>query len=312
VYLPYWAYTSAISDWMGVSKSAYEKDGRIYNGINNPDWLEYYKYMNKLYVNKYITQETFTYQPNEIYTLIFGGNVFSSSINASGFDYINQMYDQTGINGKFKFVKPLKVNEKIKYEITRSGIGYMGTFITKNNKNPERAIKFIQFLKSPEGRSLTMFGIEGVHYTMTENGLVKKAEDLKDYTVTGIPYWYFQVTGLDESISNISVELTQPEYSRYVPYLKEIKKYVEVDPILGLIRLKDNTDEQMISIKINEIITNSEVPIITAQDEEELISRYNKMMKDLDDAGIKKLEEYMTYEYNESKDRYEQFNLQND
>jgi len=63
VYLPYWAYTSAISDWMGVSKSAYEKDGRIYNGINNPDWLEY------------------------------RANAFSSRIKGSGVDYINQMYD---------------------------------------------------------------------------------------------------------------------------------------------------------------------------------------------------------------------------
>lgn len=37
--------------------------------------------------------------------------------------------------------------------------------------HPDRAILFMQFLKSPEGAQLTSWGVEGEHYTLNEEGL---------------------------------------------------------------------------------------------------------------------------------------------
>jgi len=62
------------------------------------------------------------------------------------------------------------------YVTPQPSYGYeTGIFITKNCDKPEIAMKWINFLFSPEGYLLTNFGIEGVSYIM-ENGKPKVTE----------------------------------------------------------------------------------------------------------------------------------------
>lgn len=52
--------------------------------------------------------------------------------------------------------------------------GYQGGYgigISKNCKDPVKAIRFLDFLASDEGQVLRNWGIEGVHYKMDENGM---------------------------------------------------------------------------------------------------------------------------------------------
>lgn len=48
-----------------------------------------------------------------------------------------------------------------------------GLFISKACAQPERAILFLQFLKSPQGARLTHWGVEGLHYTVQEDGTLR-------------------------------------------------------------------------------------------------------------------------------------------
>lgn len=80
--------------------------------------------------------------------------------------------------------------------------GWTVTLVSKNCKNPDRAIQFLTYLISEEGQMDTYFGIEGETYTM-ENGVPKltpevaaldKSDKNKQETDIGVQYtyWMFQ------------------------------------------------------------------------------------------------------------------------
>lgn len=72
----------------------------------------------------------------------------------------------------------------------------MQTFISKSAKQPERLAKWLSYMTSPEGMTLNHFGIEGVHYTKDDKGLIVRTEkgiqDQKDSSKTGLDiFWQF-------------------------------------------------------------------------------------------------------------------------
>ncbi|WP_164821423.1 extracellular solute-binding protein [Paenibacillus koleovorans] len=44
------------------------------------------------------------------------------------------------------------------------------TVVTKRNKNPEAAVKFLDYLATPEGYTAALYGLEGENYTKTSDG----------------------------------------------------------------------------------------------------------------------------------------------
>ena len=66
---------------------------------------------------------------------------------------------------------PITLNESLKFADFQS-TGYLGGWglaITKNCKDPERAMKFFDWMCTEEAQILTHWGIKDVHYTI-ENG----------------------------------------------------------------------------------------------------------------------------------------------
>lgn len=65
-----------------------------------------------------------------------------------------------------------------------------GTAISKDCKNPERAMKVMELLMTdPELYNLVMYGIEGEHYEVDENGYYKNISD--QFTIQGFNTWNF-------------------------------------------------------------------------------------------------------------------------
>ncbi|WP_199615843.1 extracellular solute-binding protein [Paenibacillus alkalitolerans] len=76
------------------------------------------------------------------------------------------------------------------------GRGWMQTMISKSTKEPEKLAKWLSYMTSPEGMTLNHFGIEGVHYTKDDKGLITRTEDgiqaQKDSTKTAVDiFWQF-------------------------------------------------------------------------------------------------------------------------
>lgn len=74
--------------------------------------------------------------------------------------------------------------------------GWMQTQISKSTKEPEKLAKWLSYVTSAEGMTLNHFGIEGVHYTKDDKGLITRTDEgiqaLTDSIKTAVDiFWQF-------------------------------------------------------------------------------------------------------------------------
>lgn len=74
--------------------------------------------------------------------------------------------------------------------------GWMQTHISKSTKEPEKLAKWLSYVTSAEGMTLSNFGIEGVHYTKDDKGLITRTDEgiqaQKDGSKTAVDiFWQF-------------------------------------------------------------------------------------------------------------------------
>jgi putative aldouronate transport system substrate-binding protein len=73
-------------------------------------------------------------------------------------------------------VGPLNDSKGDPFKFAMVPAGDNAVFLTKNNKNPEASMRLMNYLASDEGWLLTNYGVEGVHYDMTDGKPVAKKE----------------------------------------------------------------------------------------------------------------------------------------
>ncbi|MBB3128353.1 putative aldouronate transport system substrate-binding protein [Paenibacillus rhizosphaerae] len=310
IYLPHPTWTNPLMEMMGLTdQNPYtDEAGKVHIGFSNPGFKDYFKYMNSLYRNGYLSAESFAYKPEQFSQIMKSGNVFSASYNSGLADEMNKVYDDNGIQAHLvPVLKALTFKGEAKLKPVDASIGWASLFVPKTNKNPERAIQYIEFLKSPEGDALTQWGIEGKHYTLNEDKLLVRPEGFNQLKVTdtGIGPWYFEASGLGEGVAVSSGALSNPKYSSSVDLLKFRKALYVRNPALAFVKPKADTDEFNINVKLSELYTNAKVEIITAASEDEAAKRYDKMMSDANKIGLEQLETYMNEAYQEALKKYE-------
>lgn len=284
----------------GGMYSWYERDGKVSYGLNNPKLLDYFKFMNSLYRKGYILAENFAFANDQIddeYAV--GGKAFAHSHTVSVADRDNIAAQQKNVPYTFKMMPTALTNDAV---IINSGVGWSGTFITKNNKNPEKSIKLLQYLASDEGKKLTMFGIEGEHWTWNEEGfpnLKYNPSDSDFVNKNGIKWWYLYSDAITEGIWGY-VPGTQTTQA-----LMETKDITVYKPALGLIQLKSDSDERIIKTKLDEMVTNEKTRIYLAKSDAELDKAYEDMINTAKKIGMDKLDEYANQVYSQKKSLFQ-------
>lgn len=277
----------------------YERDGKIDYAIRQPEMLEFFKFMNSLYRNGYILSENYAYTNDQIddqYAL--SGKAFAHSHTVGVADMDNIKAESEGNSYKFKML-PSSISEKSK--IVSTGLGFAGTFITKKNKDPEASIKFLEYLASDEGRKLTMFGVEGEHWTWNDEGypnLNYSPSDADFINNNGIKWWYLYNDGVMEGLQGYvpGTQKTEALLQR-----KEITIY---KPEIGLIQTQPDSEEKTIKTKIDEMIKNEKVKIYLAESEEEAVASYESMIKNAEKIGLQRLVDWANEVYQKKKDLF--------
>lgn len=277
----------------GIIGPWYEEAGELYHEIRQPAYLEYYKYMNMLYRNGYITAENFTFADDrQDDQLVLGGRAFAHMYVLRVADENNTNLQNQGEDFRFSLQKE-PLSEDARY--INSGTGWSGTFITNNNSNPEAAIKFVQFMMSEEGQQLGLWGIEDVHWTMHEEGYPEYLFDPSDSEFKdrlGIHWWGLFASGaVLEGVGNYVPGLQATEAAQ------KIKEDFQFYPELGLVQPLADTEERNIQNRIDDMITNEETKIYLANSEEEAIQAYNQMIENAERIGLEQLEEWASEEY---------------
>jgi len=274
----------------------YDQDGQLKHVITHPNALKFFKFMNSLYRNGYILAENFTYSNDQIddeYAITGRAFAHSHTVNVADADMARAK--NKGTNYPFKLIPSVLTDEASNLS---ADIGFSGVYITKNNRNPQKSIEFLKFLASKEGKELVMFGIEGQHWEWHEDGypIFHYNVSDNDYVAQeGLKWWYLYSDAIVEGLRNYvpGAQKTQA--------LLDIKKITVYNPAIGMVQLKDGTDEKVIYDKIAEMLKTEEVRIYLAESETAAEQAYQNMLRLADNIGLPKLEEWATAEYQKKK-----------
>ncbi|ADL49827.1 ABC transporter substrate-binding protein [Clostridium cellulovorans] len=150
----------------------------------DPQMKEYYTWLNKLYKEGLLDPESFTQKYDQYIAKLSTGRVLL--ISDAYWDYKDANISLNANNQANRTFFPLAVtlNDKVKFNMTNAGYsGASGVGITTSCADPERAIKFIDWLCTDEAQILNNWGIEGVNYEIVDGKrVVPQAEKDKKNT----------------------------------------------------------------------------------------------------------------------------------
>ncbi|MEW9699923.1 extracellular solute-binding protein [Paenibacillus sp. SI8] len=144
------------------------KDNKVYPVAISPEYKASVEYLKKLWDDKVIDPELFTIKPDQAQQKAAKGRI---GFFTSWWSMVPQILTQ---QLKMKELVPNASWEPVYPGLTgpdgKSGMLSYGNIgasvsISSKAKNPEAAIKFLDYLASDEGWELSHFGIKGTHYT---------------------------------------------------------------------------------------------------------------------------------------------------
>ncbi len=227
----------------------YEVDGKKYDRNTDPEYITWLKMFRKLGSEGYLADDIFVDQRMQTSEKVAEGRYFC------------MIYQRTDIADQQKILyskDPEKIYMAVEGPRNSRGddpvlpvngiVGWTLTFVSKNCKDPGRAIQFIDFLMSEEGQKLTYLGVEGETYDVID-GKVELKEEVKKLLSTDRQaydalygadnqYWMLQKNvmqlqwgiGLEEPLKQME-EWTYP----YATYLGQYDVTIREDSELGRI-----------------------------------------------------------------------------
>lgn len=290
----------------------YEKDGKLFDNTRNPAYKEMFLFMNQLYREGLLDKD---WPVNK--TALWNEKMTNGYVLCSPDAYWNPGANSVlGKENPDNMFYPYKViadgidPKKTTYGPT-SVLGWLFTYISSSNKYPERTMKFLDYLISEEGQYLSQWGIEGRHWDMKDGKHVLKEEVIADLQVdfwkycneSGMrKYELVFKGGLGKDGTPYDVNQAFSLAMGTADYVGEFAKKYLGDSAWDT-TLYDNlgpaagTPDALIATKISDISKSAEPKIILAKTQDEAGQLYDQMVKDMENAGLLKIEDIINQNY---------------
>ena len=282
---------------MGLSTDFSEKDGGIQWVVRDDKFKEPMKYLNEMYLEGILTKDPFIDTKDVGKAKIEQGDVISYCWTISDGEKVPGDNPDTS----YEILPPFETYGQI-----RTGAGWLATVIPKTCKDPERAIRFLEYLASVEGHSDVSWGIEGDTYQdavagaqwhMVDGKPVLLEEYVKDKNADwgGVAsrnglgeYWI----ACNELLWNLPWWNDQDE--RMNKFNEQFGKYVEFRPELDIQDPSPESEEGIIRQKAFSLLQQYSVKMIFTEDFE---SVYQEFIQKIDELGMNTVEDYWPEEY---------------
>ncbi len=343
IYNPHPNWTDPIAYAMGAqNRTVWNNDTKSIEWTMYSDeatkaaYLAYYKLQSKWYRDGILVADYMGVRPEDQWARNDSGEVFAFRYNcAAGPDSNSRMRLADAFGGFYDdLTKPYfqqlglitynGVNNAI-YE--SNGVGWASFFIAKSNPYPERALRFAEFCKSPDGDWLAYFGVEGVKWEYNANMIpvdtaaYKAATDEEKLQMSGV--WYFQgsdfTEGLNWVLGAFLEEDANVQYSKYGIYdtkqrlerLKAVKVIMAENRNPTLAKaIVASTDEAYASqTKINDEWTKAATNMILASSDEEVEQIWNTFQQYAIDNGLADMMAAATANYKTGIGVYQTYGL---
>lgn len=199
---------SFLQDTFGVMPV--DKDGNYRDPLLAPETKEALAFLNKAYQAGSLDPGQMTVDNAAVKADMASGRVFTFIGNSA-----DTSFDQKDYWTSAGPILADSGNTPVLGKSKQAGGGWMKTYISKTTKYPEKLAKWLSFMSSEEGLMLHIYGFEGIHYTLDDEGHVVKTEqglqDSSDYMKTGLnAFWPFHYTTFSYSKEQPPTAETNP------------------------------------------------------------------------------------------------------
>lgn len=292
------------------------KDQKTYiYGFKAPEMLEFFKFMNKLYREGLMDPEGPVQSWDQMVQKLSAGQVFSyvGGYYAAYTANENLLRSDATKNMLFIPQKPLEGGAKQNWQYNAAYTGSAAMVVTKKCKDPERFVRFLEFLFSDEGLVLDGWGIKGEDYIINANGKrditpeidQKRKEDgmyntkrgmkffyrlvnMPTYTSDGQPasYRYAPFYSTQAGQDPRDVQVTKSPFNWHLDWRGTFwRDYAEVD-----LYVEAETPEAIAIAKSQGIIKDAIAQMVMARSESEVEEIYKKTLSKMESYGISKWE----------------------
>lgn len=286
----------------------YEKDGKYNDKFTDPDYVKWLKTLRQAYSEKLISTDVFVDKRSQIEEKMTQGKYF-----AMMYPYIDALRPlsirfKQDPKSNYIAVDGPKNSKGDKHTLAGPGIsGWTVTLISKNNKNPQKTIRFLSYLLSEEGQRTILLGKKGVTWEEV-NGKEQliasvakmRTEDRKQFDQTyGADDMHWML--MDNAMQRLKWGVPSPEHQIQI----EEWTYDKVQPRFAYDMLDPlgNTPESVINDKVKLKLTKALATLITAKSESEFDKVYNNFIEERKALGYEKVIEYKTNKIKENKSK---------
>ncbi|HUX49436.1 MAG TPA: extracellular solute-binding protein [Spirochaetia bacterium] len=291
--------------WTNNGTFVKQSDGSYQYSVLTGNYYNMLKLLNEWYQKGYMTADSFSATNTTALAPYEQGKAFSLSSCTQNNNASVQAY-LTKVNPDYVSIESMPLSDN---PYVSSDIGWSGTFITKNAKDPEAAIKFVAWMFTPRAQMLTQNGRAGTDYTTGPNGVPQFSAAWKEAVANGTqaqvydPWFYLGGSAIDEAIGRIA---SLPNFQKYyqAPY-EAINKQVVNRPWVSAALPKAGTDQRTIYDSLVAMIPNFEAKTIMSPTDAAFQQNYDAYMAAAKKAGVDQLDAYMSKMIPQVEQRYQ-------
>lgn len=289
-----------------------DSEGNIVDMRRQPEYLELMKFLNRLYREGLMYDENFVDQRQQITERKAVGEIFAFVGNTA--DYVSAIRDVYNIDPQAQFVPvgPVRRKDGAEPILVSSGTaGWQVNLVSANTEHPDRAIRLLHYLYSEEGQMVTSFGVEGVTYTIDENGHVQwtdyfleQREQDEDRTARiygdGGGLWWVHnplfARAIEPPPATVPDQLHRDIWNYFGQWVYQDLAFTNIDPPGG-------TDEQAMNAEIGTYWATQVPMMIMAASPEDVERIWLEALNHIDTLGAQQVIGVINERFNANKDR---------
>ncbi len=286
----------------------WEKNGEYYDRYTDPEYIKWLKMFRELGQEGLLANDIFVDTRTQMEEKLSEGRYFCMLYQYT--DLLAQqriLYENHPESIYIAVEGPRNENGKDPTLPSTSICGWTVTMISKNCKDPERAIAFMNYLMSEHGQKITFLGVEGVTYDVIDDKPVLKQE-VKDLLDTDRRE-YDKLYGADDAYWMLQDNVMQLQWiQETLPVIEQLREwshqYVVYNGAYEILFPADSDSADMDN-KITMLWSETLPQLLLAPNEKEFDRIWKRFLGKRETMGYQKLLEESTIYMNEAKKKLE-------
>lgn len=302
-------YFNTLKGMYGMKTYYKDEDGVLHWDVFDPNYIKMLHFVNDLYTAGLLDTEWVVNNNTLCTQKLSAGNIMGC---------FNAYWDPGDANTAIKASDEGEKGQYVAYKVLgdgiaadettyggRSSLGWDAIAITNNCQNVEAALKLIDFCASQEGQDLMLWGIEGEDWTKDGDKYIPNEEvvaRLKNEGNDAVEElgicrwtWFVRNDGHSDGTPN-RIANTERDWATQMAWQNLTDTYWDTAEFDAL-EPSGSTPDGLKYQKIKDIFDQAFPQMINAASSDEVDALYQKMLKDMEDAGLADVEKVINENY---------------